>query len=199
MSVSLKIAFFAWLAPFLLPCVVLLVPISASAISSDKTPARPARVESFTSVSSTKRKYPRRSYPQAPDIIILGLNGHNITLKDERGKVVLVDFWASWCGPCRRMFPFLNSLLAKYQERGLEIIGISMDEGTTEDISALAKDLGLKYTIADGDRETAEAFGGLHGLPTSFLVDRQGRIRAKQFGYRSQIQLEREIVTLLGK
>jgi thiol-disulfide isomerase/thioredoxin len=139
----------------------------------------------------------RRS-PPAPDIIIIGLDGKNILLGEKRGKVVIVDFWASWCPPCRRMVPIFNSLHEKYSNRGLEVIGISMDEGTTTDLKGLADEFGVRYTAADGDRETEEAFK-VEALPTTLLIDRKGRIRARHKGAISRALLEREIKRLLSE
>jgi thiol-disulfide isomerase/thioredoxin len=140
----------------------------------------------------------RRRYPPAPDVIIIGLEGKNILLGEKRGKVVIVDFWASWCPPCRRMIPIFNLLEEKYRNRGLEVIGISMDEGTTADLKGLAEEFGVRYTAADGDRETEEAFS-VEVLPTTLLIDRKGNIRARHRGAISQAKLELEIKKLLSE
>lgn len=140
----------------------------------------------------------KKRYKPAPEIIVIGLDGVNIRLGEKRGKVVVVDFWASWCPPCRTMIPIFNSLHDKYRDSGLEIIGVSMDEGTTADLKELADEFGLRYAAADGDRETEEAFG-VTVLPTTLLIDRKGRIRARHSGVISQPQLEREINRLLAE
>lgn len=157
-----------------------------------KSSAR-ARKASLPSASAA-----HKTYPPVPDLIMIGMDGINIRLSERRGKVLLIDFWASWCPPCRRMFPTLNSLQAKYKNEDFEIIGISMDDGTTEDIGRLGKELGLNYTIADGDTETEEAFD-VRALPTSFLIDRKGRVRAVHRGIRNSMQLQREIKRLLAE
>lgn len=140
----------------------------------------------------------RKRYPLAPDIIIIGLDGKNILLDEKRGKVLVVDFWASWCPPCRRMIPIFNSLQENYRTQGLEVIGISMDEGTTADLKELSVEFGLRYTAADGDSEIEKAFA-VEVLPTTLLIDRKGRIRARHRGAVSQAKLESEIRKLLSE
>lgn len=140
----------------------------------------------------------RGRYPKAPDIIIIGLDGKNILLDEKLGKVLVIDFWATWCPPCRRMVPIFNSLQEKYRNQGLEVIGISMDAGTTADLKGLSDEFGLRYTGADGDSETEEAFG-IVALPTTLLIDRNGRIRARHKGLISQAKLDSEIKKLLAE
>lgn len=140
----------------------------------------------------------RKRYSRAPEIIIIGLDGKNILLYEKRGKVMVVDFWASWCPPCRTMIPIFNSLQEKYRNRGLEVIGVSMDEGTTADLKELSAEFGLRYTAADGDSETEKAFR-VEALPTTLLIDRKGRIRSRHRGAISQAKLEAEIKRLLSE
>lgn len=140
----------------------------------------------------------KKRYEPAPEIIVIGLDGRNIRLSEKRGKVLVVDFWATWCPPCRTMIPIFNSIHDKYGGRGLEVIGVSMDEGTTSDLKELAAEFGVRYTAADGDSETEEAFG-VTSLPTTLLIDRKGRIRLRHSGAISQAQLEREIKRLLAE
>jgi peroxiredoxin len=96
------------------------------------------------------------------------------------------------------MIPIFNSLHEKYRNRGLEVIGISMDEGTTADLKGLANEFGVRYTAADGDPETEEAFR-VEALPTTLLIDRRGRVRARHQGAIGQAQLEREVKKLLAE
>lgn len=128
-----------------------------------------------------------------------GLEGDTVRFADLRGKVVLVDFWATWCPPCRAMIPSLNRLQAKYADKGLVIVGISMDQGGAEDVHAFRKRQPLDYTIALGTMETVAAFGSVEALPTSFLVDRQGKIRSSHVGFTSEATLEAEIAKLLAE
>jgi thiol-disulfide isomerase/thioredoxin len=127
------------------------------------------------------------------------LEGGAVRFAELRGKVVLVDFWATWCPPCRAMIPSLNRLQAKYRDQGLVIVGVSVDEGGANDVLAFREWQPLDYTVALGDGQAVSAFGGIDALPTSFLLDRDGKIRAKHVGYTSEEQLEAEIARLLAE
>jgi thiol-disulfide isomerase/thioredoxin len=112
------------------------------------------------------------------------LNGKNVTLADYKGKVVLVDFWATWCDPCRMEAPWLIDLQQKYASRGFVILGVSMDEGGKTDVDPfLAKErfdvngqkLPINYQILLGSDDIGDKFGGIIGMPTTFLFNRDGK------------------------
>ncbi len=111
-----------------------------------------------------------------PDVSLLALGGRRVRLSDFRGKILLVDFWATWCGPCKDTIPDLVRLQNRYRGDGLEVIGISLDVQGEAAVAAFAKQFRMNYTVLLGDDRTARAFGGIMGIPTSFVVDRQGRI-----------------------
>ena len=132
----------------------------------------------------------------APDFTLPQLNGQDLRLSSYRGKVVLLDFWASWCEPCRVETPHLIELQQKYGDRGLQIIGISMDD-SPEPARAFDQQFHMNYPVVMGNAATGELYGGVLGLPIAFLVNRDGRIYAKHIGATDPAVFEKEINSLL--
>lgn len=134
----------------------------------------------------------------APDFSLPGVNNSQINLADYRGKVVLVDFWASWCTPCIRSFPWMDEMVEKYGEQGFEIIAINMDQEAILANKFLTR-YPNKLTIAfDPQGEVAEQYE-IMGLPNSFILNKQGEIVYKHVGFRlSELdKYEAEILSLL--
>lgn len=113
--------------------------------------------------------------------------------KDFAGKVLLVNFWATWCPPCRKEIPALIRIQTKYQDRGFSVIGISMDEGGKKLVGKFIKKLKVNYPVFIGKNKTARGFGGVMGIPVSFLVDREGNLVKRLDGYISEKVLNREL------
>jgi cytochrome c biogenesis protein CcmG, thiol:disulfide interchange protein DsbE len=124
------------------------------------------------------------------------LDGQVLQLSSYRGKVVVLDFWATWCDPCREETPYLVQLQQKYGDRGLQIIGISMDDGP-EPVRGFYQQFHMNYPVVMGTAKTGELYGGVLGLPIAFFVDRDGKIYSKKIGAQSAAALEREIRKLL--
>jgi len=130
------------------------------------------------------------------DFTLKDIHGKPFALSDYKGKVVLLDFWATWCPPCRKEIPGFNELYNSYRSRGFAVIGVSMDDSTS-DIRRFAKQFKMNYPILVGaGRDDLEpAFGPLP-LPTAFVIARDGRICAKHEGFTPKEEFEREIDSL---
>ncbi len=137
------------------------------------------------------------SHPLAPEFSLTSLSGQTIDLKDYRGKVVLLDFWATWCGPCRIEIPEFVDLERKYASQGLRIIGISMDD-SPDPVRQFYQQFNMDYPVVMGSDKVGELYGGIFGLPTSFLIGRDGRIYAKHVGLTGERTFVREIQELLA-
>lgn len=122
-----------------------------------------------------------------PDFTLSTLEGRTITLSELKGKVVLLDFWATWCGPCKESIPHLTHLYKNYQERGLELIGMSTDRmGDAEIVRRFVKSMEVPYPIIMTPEEVAKKYK-ITGLPTTILIDRKGKIREKIVGFNNAI------------
>jgi len=119
-----------------------------------------------------------------PEFSMKDLRGHEISSADLRGKVVLIDFWATWCGPCKKEMPGYQELLARYGPQGFVVIGFKFDTmKDTEDPMLFAKRLGVQYPLAVATNAIKQKFGGIEGLPTTLLYDRRGVLRNKVIGF----------------
>lgn len=118
----------------------------------------------------------------APAFKLKDANGQTITLADYRGKVVLLDFWATWCGPCKIEIPWFMDFERQYRDKGLAVVGVSMDEDGWSAIRPYVANMKMNYRVLLGDDAVSTAYGGLDSLPTTFLIDRQGKIVSVHVG-----------------
>jgi peroxiredoxin len=132
----------------------------------------------------------------APDFSLPDLTGEKLDLSSYRGKVVLLDFWATWCDSCREEIPRFVELQKKYGDQGMQIIGVSMDDGP-EPVREFHRRFKMNYPVVMGNAKTGELYGGVLGLPIAFLIGRDGRISAKHTGATDIRVIEKEIVNLL--
>jgi thiol-disulfide isomerase/thioredoxin len=132
----------------------------------------------------------------APDFTLPTLDGQDLRLSSYRGKVVLLDFWATWCDPCREEIPHLIELQKTYGDRGLQVIGISMDD-SPEPVRPFYQQFHMNYPVVIGTAKTGELYGGILGLPTAFLIGRDGRIDAKLTGATDASVFEKKVKRLI--
>jgi thiol-disulfide isomerase/thioredoxin len=138
-----------------------------------------------------------RNPDPAPEFHLAGLDGKPVTLADSKGKVVLVNFWATWCGPCRAEIPDLVELQNKYQDR-LQILGLVVDDEDQDAIKKFVAKFHINYPVAMATDALRLEYGGIPALPTSFVLDSQGRVVQKHEGLRDPVLYETEVRSLLG-
>jgi thiol-disulfide isomerase/thioredoxin len=133
-----------------------------------------------------------------PDFSVKDLQGHSLSSADLRGKVVLVDFWATWCQPCKKEMPGYQKLLDCYGSRGVVVIGFKFDTmRDMEDPLQFASKIGVRYPLAIATEDVKQKFGGIEGLPTTMLYDRQGILRTEVIGFEYTDKIEQALKPLL--
>jgi thiol-disulfide isomerase/thioredoxin len=126
----------------------------------------------------------------APDFTLSSLEGQPMRLSDLRGKAVLLNFWATWCSPCKIEMPWFVELQKEYGPQGLQIVGVAMDDSSREDIAKFAKDMGVNYPVLLGKESVGDEYGGVPALPESFFIGRDGKIVDRIVGLRGKAEIE---------
>ncbi len=150
---------------------------------------------SEAAASSLKPEAARRP---APEFALKDADGKTVRLSDYKGKVVLLNFWATWCGPCKIEIPWFGELEQKYRDRGFAVLGVSMDEEGWDVVKPFTAELHVNYRVLLGNDETAQLYGGVDSLPTTFVIDQEGRIVSVHLGLVSKSNYEDEIEQLLA-
>jgi len=133
----------------------------------------------------------------APDFTLVDIYGKETSLSDFKDKVIILDFWATWCPPCRQEIPHFIELYNEYKDEGLEVIGVALDSNAEKTVRPFSEKEGINYTILVGNREVTELYGGIMSIPTTFIIDREGRIKKRYVGYRDKKVFEDDIKELL--
>jgi peroxiredoxin len=131
------------------------------------------------SVTDVKTESERKA---APDFALKDASGATVRLADYKGKVVVLDFWATWCGPCKIEIPWFMEFEQQYKDRGFAVLGVSMDEGGWDDVKPYIEQRKINYRILMGTDAVGQAYGGVDSLPTTFIIDRAGRIAVVHVG-----------------
>jgi thiol-disulfide isomerase/thioredoxin len=134
----------------------------------------------------------------APDFSLESLDGRSMRLSYLRGKAVLLNFWATWCGPCKIEMPWFVEMQNLYGSQGLQIVGVAMDDASKEDIAKFAKDMGVNYPILLGKEAVGDSYGGVPALPESFFIGRDGKVVDKIIGLRGKGEIEDAIKKALN-
>jgi thiol-disulfide isomerase/thioredoxin len=134
----------------------------------------------------------------APDFTLEKLDGGSMKLSDLRGKAVVLNFWATWCGPCKIETPWLVEMQNEYGAQGLQVVGVAMDDSGKDDIAKFAKDMGMNYPVLLGKEAVGDEYGGVPALPESFFIGRDGKIVDRIIGLKGRSEIEDSIKKALN-
>jgi len=138
-----------------------------------------------------------KEWGNAPDFTLPKLDGNSLTLSDFKGKVIILNFWATWCPPCRREIPDFVELYENYKDKGLLIIGVNLDGGDRSSVKQFSEKYKINYPVVLGNVNVTEDYGGIRAIPTTFIIDREGDIREKYIGYQPGTTFEDQAKRLL--
>lgn len=135
----------------------------------------------------------------APDFSLAALDGKTVKLSDFRGKAVLLNFWATWCEPCKIEMPWFVDLQKKYGPQGLQVIGVAMDDASPKEIGEFAQKMSVNYPVLVGKEAVGDQYGGIPYLPSTFYISRDGKVVDRVFGLVSRSEIENNIQKALGQ
>lgn len=133
----------------------------------------------------------------APDFTLPSLDRGQFTLSSLRGKVIVLNFWGSWCPPCRREIPDFISFYNEYRDQGVEIVGVALERDEGVAVRSFVKKNGINYIVVIGDQTVVRKYGGIRAVPTTFVIGRSGNIQQKHVGAIDKKTLEKDIRPLL--
>jgi thiol-disulfide isomerase/thioredoxin len=171
---------------FLVLCVVIL-----AMVASGKYLSRNRHSSASSLVGDVRGR-------SAPDFELVSLDGKRVKLSDFRGKAVLLNFWATWCTPCKQEMPWFVDLQKKYGSEGLVVVGVAMDDSETSKIAEFAGQMGVNYPVLLGTDKVSEDYGNVQYLPTSFYIDRDGKFVGKGVGLLGRKEVEANVQKALA-
>jgi thiol-disulfide isomerase/thioredoxin len=133
----------------------------------------------------------------APDFTLSDINGATVKLSEMKGKVVVLNFWATWCGPCRKEIPDFIDMQNEYGKDGLQFIGVALDDGGAAVVKPYADKTKMNYPVLIGSEDVVKKYGGMNAIPVTVLIDRKGNMRARYVGMRTRAVLESMVLPLL--
>jgi peroxiredoxin len=176
-----------WIAAAAAACAVALLTVPLMLRGAGTS--RPAPAATSSTTASTGE-------PANLDLTVKDMNGASMRLADHKGKVIVLNFWATWCGPCQLEIPELVETYAEYKDQGVVVLGISIDD-TAETLRAYAPQKNMTYPVLLMQDDVDQAYGPIFGVPVTFFIGRDGRINRKHFGPVTKAQLDQEIKALL--
>ncbi len=167
--------------------------------SQDPAAAKPAAKASYSNNVSMSAGVKAAEGKNAANFSWYDAKGKMVSLKSLRGKTVLVNFWATWCGPCKAELPDIEAISKQYAQKGLVVVGVSEDRGpdVLKSVSSFVKEHGLTYQIVIDSSNVADAYGNINAIPTSFLVNKQGKIVKKWVGLKGKSFFEATVKSAL--
>lgn len=148
--------------------------------------------------TDTSAKANNASAQNTKDFTLTLLDGKKLTLNDLKGKAVIIDVWDTWCPPCKEEIPHFIELYDEYKDKGLEIVGVAGGRYGKEAVEQFIVDHGVNYLNAMLDQEFMNSYGPIQGIPTTFVLDKQGVVKQKYVGYRDKSVFEADIKAILG-
>lgn len=174
-------------------------PAGESQSKAEPTPSPSGTPTTTAAPSPTPEPTPEgpRKGVRAPNFTLQDLKGRSVQLSSLKGKAVLLNFWATWCGPCKIEMPWLVDLQKKYGPRGLQIVGVAMDDASDKEIAAFARKMGVNYMILKGTEKVGDLYGGVDRLPMTYYIDRSGKVVDEIMGLASESVIEDDIRKIL--
>lgn len=140
-----------------------------------------------------------RSEKKAPNFSLKGIDGKTIKLSDYKGKILILNFFATWCRPCREEIPDFVKFYKEYKDKGVEILGVSVVGSKEKNVKDLIKKMKINYSVSMSDGKIEKLFGGIRFVPTTFIIDKKGNIVKKRIGMMNQEELKKIVEEIINE